>query len=51
MTLGCYPMASGEPLDCFVGHLVDDILEKGLSIGLLLMDRGGLVQKSMTIGS
>ena len=40
VTLGCYPMASGEPLDYFVGHLVDDILEKGLSIGLLLMDRG-----------
>ena len=40
VTLGCYPMASGEPLDYFVGHLVDDVLEKGLSIGLLLMDRG-----------
>lgn len=40
VTLGCYPMAGGEPLDYFVSSLVDDIRRNGLRIGLLLMDRG-----------
>ena len=39
-TLGCYPMASGEPLDYFVRSLVNDMRGNGLSVGLLLMDRG-----------
>ena len=31
-TLGCYPMASGEPLDYFVRSLVNDMRGNGLSV-------------------